>query len=273
MWEQMDISTLEKEYSPSTCVDNFDELIEYYSKKSKASETQSKVLKDLSYGHSQNDKFDFFPTNDPDSPLMIFIHGGYWQALSKNESTFAGADFNKLGIAYAALDYTIAPQGKLDEMIEQCIRGIVWLFKNAMEMGFSNKKIYLSGSSAGAHLAIMSTIKLRDKYPDLIKGCILMSGVYDLRPIVKTYINEPLKLTNISAHELSPIFLKLSNLPETVICYGQNETSEFKRQSRDFASKYEEEGSICKCFEVSGVNHFDIVHTLSSLWSQAKFEI
>lgn len=273
MWEEMDLNTLEKEYSPSSCVDNFDELIDDYSKKSRSSESECIVLKNLSYGSDANDRLDLFPSESPESPLMIFIHGGYWQALSKNESTFAGSALSKMGTAFAAIDYTLAPEGTLEEMINQCKRAIIWLFDNAQKFGYSSQKIYLSGSSAGAHLATMAMIELRKKSPETIQGCILMSGVYDVTPIVKTYINEPLKLTDASAHELSPMFHELSNLPKAIICYGQNETSEFKRQSSEFASKYAKAGSKSECFEVPDVNHFDIVHTLDSLWLQSKFEI
>ena len=273
MWKEMDISTLEREYSPSSCVDNFNELIEDYSKKSRSSESKCNVLKDLSYGSDESDRLDLFPSNKVESSLMIFIHGGYWQALSKNESTFAGFALNKMGTAFAAIDYTLAPEGTLEEMINQCTRAIKWLFDNHQKYGYSNRKIYLSGSSAGAHLATMAMIELRKENLELIQGCILMSGVYDLMPIVKTYINNPLKLTDTSARELSPIFYDLSKLPNAIICYGENETSEFKRQSREFAANYKEAGSECECFEVSYVNHFDIVHTLNSLWLKSEFEI
>ena len=272
MWKQMDRVTLEREYSPSSCVDNFDELIADYSKNSRNSELQSDVLKDLSYGPGEDELLDFFPAKDNDAPLMIFIHGGYWQALSKNEATFAGSDFHQLGLAFATLDYTIAPRGSVQQMIEQCVKAIIWLFDHAERLGFSNRKIYLSGSSAGAHLAIMSAIELKDQYADLIRGIILMSGIYDLQPIVKTYINDPLNLTEVSAHQLSPIFKDLSNLPKAIICYGENETSEFKRQSNEFAEMYQSAGSACACFEVPNVNHFDIVYQLSTLWGDQNFE-
>jgi len=236
MWKTLGRSELERQYSPSSCVDNFDDLVAAYATRSKASEAGATVIKSISYGDHADETLDLFPVADPGAPLMVFIHGGYWQALSKNDSTFAGAGFVRRGIAFAAIDYTLAPKGTIEQMVDQCCRSLVWLRDNAGQYGYSSEKIFLSGSSAGAHLAVMAMSTLgKLRIGEIVKGCVLMSGIYDLRPLVNTYVNAPLGLNEESARALSPALIDLEALPDSIICWGENETGEFKRQSVEFA--------------------------------------
>lgn len=225
------------------------------------------VHKGLAYGVGSGEQLDWFPAGQPDAALHVFIHGGYWQALSKNESTFAATDFLANGVAFAAIDYTLAPQASIMHMLDQCRRSIAWLHTNAQALGFDRDRIYLSGSSAGAHLAALLLVT---DWPslgmpgDVIKGATLMSGIFDLRPICHTYVNEPLGLDEPTAAELSPLFADLADLAPTIVCWGANETDEFKRQSREFGAAMHRAGNDVQVFEVPARNHFDIVHTLAA---------
>ena len=107
-WRDFDRATLEREYSPSSCVDDLGALIEAYASRSKDSEARATVHKDLAYGNQREETLDYFPADSPLAPLQVYIHGGYWQELSKNESTLAGADFAAEGVAHAAVGYTLA---------------------------------------------------------------------------------------------------------------------------------------------------------------------
>ena len=266
VWRDFDRATLEREYSPSSCVDNFDELIAAYVSRSKESEARAAVRKDLAYGDHADETLDFFPASNRHAPLHVFIHGGYWQELSKNESTFAGADFVAEGVAFAAVNYSLAPHAGIGMMIEQCQRSLTWLYDNAEALGFDRERIFVSGSSAGAHLAAMLLTTDWTGYDvpaDVIKGATLMSGIYDLQPLCHTYVNEPLQMDEGKARELSPLFMSLTDMPPAIICWGENETDEFKRQSSEFAAAWSDAGSQATVFEVAGRNHFDIVHELS----------
>ena len=266
-WRDFDRATLEREYSPSSCVDDLGALIEAYASRSKDSEARATVHKDLAYGNQREETLDYFPADSPLAPLQVYIHGGYWQELSKNESTLAGADFAAEGVAHAAVGYTLAPKARIDEMVEQCRRSLAWLYRHAGELGFDGERMFISGSSAGAHLAAMLLTTHWEDYAvpaDLVKGATLMSGIYDLRPICDTYINEPLMLDESSARDLSPLFGSLAGLPPAIVCWGEHETDEFKRQSRSFADALQQAGSPVATLEVPGHNHFDIVHALAN---------
>lgn len=266
-WRTFDPQTLAQEYSPSSCVDDFDALIASYASESKVAEANAEVHKDLVYSAHPDETLDLFPATQG-SPLHVFIHGGYWQALSKDGSTFPGARFVESGVSYAALNYTLAPTATIAEMVSQCRRSIAWLYRNADKFGFDRDRIYISGSSAGAHLAAMVLLtEWRDHAlpADTIKGAALLSGIYDLRPICHTYINDALGMDEIEAERLSPLFRDLTNLPQTIVCWGENETDEFKRQSRTFFNALVAAGNESQSFEVPDLNHFDLVHTLADV--------
>ena len=53
-------------------------------------------------------------------PVLVFFHGGYWQELSKQESAFAAPQCLARGIAYAAVDYTLAPKATLSAIVDEC---------------------------------------------------------------------------------------------------------------------------------------------------------
>ena len=264
-WERMSIETLEREYSPSSCVTNYLELVQSYTSESKEISKLLKFEKDLIYGISIDETLDLCLAEVDDSPLVIFIHGGYWQLLSKNDCLFPAKDFFDEGISYCSIDYTLAPHTNIDEMIEQCIRAVQWLYQSAIKYGYDEKKFFLIGSSAGAHLAAMTMLTDWENYDlpaDIIKGCTLLSGVYDIRPIVKTYINEPLNLDMQTASMLSPLFKVRSHTANLIISWGENETNEFKRQSIEFDKKWKACGNISHLLEVKGNNHFDIVFNM-----------
>jgi arylformamidase len=109
-----------------------------------------------------------------------------------------------------------------------------------------------------------SDFGLRDLgLPDnLVKGCTAVSGVFDLEPICFTYVNDPLHLDAESARRNSPLFLRPLFPTPLVVCWGDNETSEFKRQSRQFAEAWEKAGNPCEVFELAGFNHFDVIFAL-----------
>jgi arylformamidase len=94
---------------------------------------------------------------------------------------------------------------------------------------------------------------------DIIKGGTLLSGIYDVRPIVETYINEPLKLNLKDAKDLSPLFKVKENKTQLIVTWGENETTEFKRQSIEFENKWKEIGNRSTLLEVQHANHFDIL--------------
>jgi arylformamidase len=164
--------------------------------------------------------------------------------------------------------------------VEQCRRAIASLHRQAATLGFDARRIYVSGSSAGAHLAAMLLVAgWQAAYglaEDVVAGGVLLSGIYDIEPLMGTYIDAALHLTAEDAATLSPLGLRLGRPVKTIVAWGDNETGEFKRQSRVFAAALQSSGFPVSAFEVAGTNHFDIVFGLANrenVLGQATLEL
>ncbi|MGH1578706.1 alpha/beta hydrolase [Planktotalea sp.] len=248
-------------YSPSASLPDGDltPFLETYAKLSAETYAAHSDVQTLTYGKRPSNTVDLFrPSGNAALPLHIFIHGGYWRALSKRESTFPAQGFLDQGIAYAAVDYTLAPHASLDEIVAECLAAVTMMFEQAQQLGVDPNRISLSGSSAGAHLAAMTCLGLAPQHRPC--AAILLSGVFELEPLVGTYINDPVKMSIEGAHRNSPALKDVSNFPKALLAYGEIEPDEFKRQTHDFAAKLPE----AQALEVSGRNHFDVVHDLSN---------
>jgi len=259
-----DLASLEREYSPSSCVDDIQPYLDDYARHSLAAR-QSQRMQTLHYGDAPEECLDYFPAADRHAPLLVFIHGGYWQQLSRNDASFPAPACHRHGIAYAALDYGLAPEATLPQMIERCRRAMRWLHDHGERLGFDADRIVVSGSSAGAHLAAMTLLDPLHPAPAWIRSAVLLSGVYDLEPLVPTYVNAPLHLDSVTARHCSPMHALESvdvRLPTVLMAVGDNETSEFKRQSDEFAAALSGRARSVQSLCVDGRNHFGIVFDL-----------
>lgn len=286
MYRKLEKLELEKEYSPSSCIEDIQVYLTRYAERSEqalwwARETQS-VLEDLPYGPSDAEKLDLFvPHRDVNNSktLYVYFHGGYWQELDKSDSGFAATNFQQHGDYLAVINYALAPNANLDEIVEQNRRAIAYLYENADSFGFDPKRIVLIGSSGGAHIAAMMCATNWPKWRSdngitttlpkrLIKGVVAISGIYDIAPITNTYINDALRLSEEQIALNSPIKLRFKNNCPFVIAFGNNETSEFKRQSKEFAAHLEQQCIENTVIEIEARNHFDVVLDLANVDSQ-----
>jgi len=279
-WRNWPLAERERQYSPSSCVAALAPYLDAYVARSREAQRRFRCQKNLLWGERPDETFDYFPAASADAPLLVYFHGGYWQELSKNGSLFAAPGCVANGIAFAAIDYTLAPRATLGTIVEQCRRAIASLYRQAAALGFNAHRIYVSGNSAGAHLAAMLLMEgwqaARGIPDDAVAGAVLLSGIYDLEPLVGTYIDATLHLTAEDVATLSPARLKPGRPVKTILAWGENETAEFKRQSRAFASALVRSGFPVSAFEVRGTNHFDIVFGLAdrdSVLGQATIEL
>ncbi len=259
----MDLATREREYSPSSAIGgNYQPFIAAYIERSAAARASCPRWNSLAYGDAPRQVLDLFlpdlGTSPSPPPLLVFIHGGYWQELSKDESAFAAPGCLAHGAAFAALDYTLAPQASLPQIVAECQSAVCWLQQHADRLGFDARRIVLAGSSAGAHLAAM----VAQGNPG-VAATVLVSGVYTLEPLLGTSINKAVGLDLEQARRCSPALKDLHGFPPTVLAWGAIEPSVFAAQSRDFAARLRAAGARTECLEVPGRNHFDVVMDLT----------
>ncbi|KAM4751195.1 kynurenine formamidase [Anableps anableps] len=227
----------------------------------------AQTLIDVPYGEGDGEKLDVYipRTTSLDISLVIYIHGGYWQFLSKEESGFMAVPLIDKNVVVVAVDYNIAPKGNMDLMVSQVRKSVVSVIQQYSHIS----GLYLCGHSAGAHLAAMVLSTDWSQYsitPD-IKGAFLVSGIYDLLPILSTYVNEPLKMTEEVAVRNSPSNLvhqlKLSSSGcQIVVAVAQNDSPEFRKQSEEYYKTLEAAGLNVTMEDVPNTDHFSIIEQL-----------
>jgi arylformamidase len=199
--------------------------------------------------------------------VHVFIHGGYWQEFSKRESNFAAGNFLNHNCILVVMDYTLAPQAKLAQIIAEIRAGLLWVLQNIVRFGGDQKNITASGHSAGAHLlaeCIAMDWKSEGYSACPLKGALLVSGVYDLRPLVDTYINDALGMDDAQASAASPLLHLPKSACPMVFTVGEYETDAFKQQTADYCAALHAKGIDSTFIPMTGFNHFDIILELGN---------
>lgn len=223
---------------------------------------------DLAYGPTRGQKLDFFPAAGPaPAPLLVFIHGGYWQGLDKSDFSYLAPAFVEDGIAFASLNYDLAPQVSLATMVQQIERALAWLAERAAELGCDAQRLVLAGHSAGGHLATIVMIREAlaaadgGPRPLVAAGCSI-SGVYDLVPIRRSYHQQVVRITESEAQTLSPLRRQPASLAPLVVAVGDQETEEFLLQQDALVSQWRTLGLPIEALSLPGANHFEAVDAL-----------
>jgi arylformamidase len=215
---------------------------------------------DIPYGPSPDEKLDIFPAAAKGSPVVFFIHGGYWRSSSKDDmSVFAGT-FVPAGATLVAVNYSLAPKVSVDEIVRQCRAALAWVYRNIADLGADPDRIFVNGRSAGGHLAGMMLAAGWhggfDVPVDLIKGACAVSGLYDLEPVRLSSVNEWARLDAAAALRNSPIHhLPAAGCP-LIATYGGLETDEFKRQTEIYMAAWRAAGFPCSFVPMPGRHHF-----------------
>lgn len=208
---------------------------------------------------------DLFPAAKTPAPCLVFIHGGYWQALDKSDFSYVAPPFQDAGIAVAVVNYTLAPKAKLDEIVRQNRAAVAWLYRNAREHGIDPARIHVAGHSAGGHLTAMI---LQTDWAafgldhDPVRGGCAISGLFDLEPIRLCYLNDVLGLDAAAAERNSPIQHLPKRSPPLILSVGTGETDEFLRQQADFAAAWRAAGLPLEIADQPGDHHFSVVDRL-----------
>jgi arylformamidase len=254
LYRGLDRAALDREYSPSLAAGG--DITPYLRRYAALSEIATRLpgfRPGIPYGEHPDEVFDLFvPAGPGPWPVHVFIHGGYWQAMNQRDFAFIAPAFLKRGVAFASLNYTIAPAASIGDMIDQCRRAIARIAADAGRLGIDPGRITLSGHSAGAHLAAMTL-------SEIVERALLISGIYDLEPIRLSYVDAPLRLTPADVAAWSPLGLDLPARCPVAVAWGEHDTAEFRRQSRSFAERLAESGRAVSSAEFTGLNHFDIL--------------
>lgn len=252
------------QYNARASVVDYAQYPRLYRALSDAAHACTPCHRDVAYGSAANERLDIFPAARAGAPVLLFIHGGYWRALSKADSAFMAPALTAAGACVAVLDYDLAPAVTLDRIVDQARRALAWLYRHAGEFGGDPRQLYASGSSAGGHLVGMllaggwqAGYGLAD---NVLRGALPISGLFDLEPLRSTHINQWMQLSADDARRNSPLFhLPDKGAGQLLISHGALESAEFAWQSATFLDAWRARGFIGRRVDAPGKNHFDVV--------------
>jgi len=309
IWLDMDQKALDDAYDQLVYAPNRDQVHKRNKFNSDRVRARLGEPKRIAYGPKPIEALDLFPTSKPNAPINVFIHGGAWRQRSVKDYAFLAEMFVRAGSHWIGLDFdgVEGTNGNLLPMADQVRRGVAFIYKNAKSFGGDPSRIYVSGQSSGAHLAgnVVTTdwekdygvpndivkgallcsgmydlkpvrLSKRSEYvaftdeveekqpPDAYKGAVLLSGMYDLAPVRLSKRSSYVKFTDMMVEQLSAQRHLDGLHAPLVLAYGTCETPEFQRQSRDFAAAIKAKGKSVELIEGLAYNHFELLETLAN---------
>ena len=256
-----DQKALDDAYDQAVYAANRDQVIARFASASRIARQHLGEPQRLAYGKSPIEGLDLYRTRKPDAPVSVFIHGGAWRAGLARDYAFPAEMLVRAGAHYAVLDFNnvLETKGDLMTMADQVRRGVGWVIDNARQFGGDPARVYVCGTSSGAHLGgVVATSGFA------VKGYVLASGMYDLRGPRLSKRSSYVAFTDEIEEALSPQrHLARISAPIVLAC-GSLETPEFRRQSRDFAAALQKAGKAVELIAAEGYNHFELTETLGS---------
>ena len=254
VWNGMTMPELARAYAPRLQVPDMQSVFAQWNADGAVAREQAGAL-DLHYGRGRDEMLDFYPASRADAPLWVFLHGGYWQACTKDQHGQFAEGMRAQGFAVAVLDYPLCPETPLAEIVLTIRHALQFLQAQAGALGFDPARIHLAGHSAGAHLAAMAAA---DPYGPEIASVLLLSGVFDLDPLFHLPMGRMIGLGDRDeARALSPLFCPQPK-SRVGLALGTLETDEFKRQSADMAAAWGAQAPL----HVNNCHHFNLLEEL-----------
>lgn len=226
---------------------------------------------DIAYGDGPMETLDVFPSQQPGSPVVVFIHGGWWRALDKSDHSFIAPAFKNLGGCVFIPNYALCPAVTIPDITLQMVKALAWVYRNAKKYGGDPSRIYVVGHSAGGHLAAMLLDCLwpqvgKDLPADLLKGALSISGLYDLEPIMHTpFLKDSLRLTPAQVALASPALLPAPKQGVLYTVAGAEESAEFIRHNKLIQQAWGKT-VVPVCETIPGRNHFSVLEDLTAPW-------
>jgi arylformamidase len=269
VWLDMDQQALDDAYDQEVYAPNRDQVVARRLANSERARVIVGAPQRVAYGPSEIEKLDIFRTARPNAPINIFIHGGAWRRNKAADYAVQAEMLIRAGAHCVILDFITVDEagGSLLPLAAQIRRAIAWVYKNAASFGGDRERIYLSGHSSGAHFGgCMVTTDWREHGlpADAIKGALLASGMYDLRPVRLSKRSQYVKFTDEMEQTLSAQrHIDKLSVP-LVLAHGTRETPEFQRQTRDFFAAVRAAGKPVELLVGEAYNHFELLETLAN---------
>jgi arylformamidase len=257
LYRGMDRSSLDAAYNNVKAVADFPAVLSNFRARSAAFYEKANCEKDIPYGKSDRERFDLARGANANAPTIIYVHGGYWQTLTKEDFAFVAEGPLALGYNVALAEYTLAPETSMTQIVREVGRLLDHITANRDHLGIGRGPVALVGHSAGGHLSL-----LHRSHP-LLSHTMAISPLVDLEPISLSWLNEKLNLSPSEVDLYSPLRHIGAGTPMT-IAVGAAELPELVRHASDYAVAAAKSGEEVKYLPIDGRNHFSVLEDLAS---------
>lgn len=256
-------------YNPSLHHPRAQALIEGYTQRSLQTRQALRHFKSLRYGDHPRATLDFFPAQNRVAPLHVFVHGGYWRALSADDFSFMANALVAAGQHVAIVNYPLLPEVRLPQQMASVRSALVWLWQQQTRLHIDPDRISVFGHSAGGHLVASC---LTTHWPDWglpqhpWARALCLSGLFDLAPFPHSWLQSDLHLRPSDVTDCSPVFQSIPTGCTTLAAVGALESTEFARQSRLWQGRLQQQQPLhahhFAC--IDGQDHFTILDDIAA---------
>ncbi|ANN61048.1 alpha/beta hydrolase [Mesorhizobium sp. 2RAF45] len=250
-------------------VADFDDIVADIVARSTATRATLPMVANVAYGNGAAERLDLFfpPVGRKNIPVHIFIHGGYWRMFSRGDYSYVANTVTKAGAIAVIVDYALMPEFRMAAIVEQVRRAKQWVLDNIVDHGGDPARISVSGHSAGAHLATFLFEKT--PMPSRIRAALLLGGLYDLKPLQRSFLEPLIGITDEEAAAFTPMTRRHDPKTAVTILVGDQETQPFHQQAADFGTLLRAQGHGVRDLRLNDRNHMNSVRDLGIVGTQA----
>ncbi|MEO8836762.1 MAG: alpha/beta hydrolase [Caldimonas sp.] len=254
---------IDAEYNSGAAVADAPAHLRRYVETSRSARERLAGALNIAYGPTLDETLDIFPATQPGAPVFVFIHGGYWRALSSKDFSCVALGLVARGITTVVVNYSLCPKVTIDEITRQCRSALAWTLRHVGSHGGDPARVVVGGHSAGGHLSAMCLeTRWDEEYGlarDPLAGAALVSGIYDIAPLRHSYLQPAIQLDDGIVRRNSPLFSVRACPTPVLVTWGADESAEFARQSAAFNAAWQGAGNRSELLPQAGANHFTAI--------------
>jgi arylformamidase len=251
---------IDREYNAVQSVADLRPYLEYDAGANARARRELRLIADVAYGPHRDETVDVFPAERPDAPVIVFVHGGYWRSLHGSDFHLIANGLVPSGATVVLTNYSLCPAVSIAEITRQNRAATAWAYRHAERYNGSPDKLFVCGHSAGGQQAgMLAATDWAGEYglpADLVKGAVPISGLYDLSPLVRSWLQPALQLDHDAVLRQSPLSNIPADGPPLLVSVGGEETGEFRRQAGEYAAAWQARGNAAELVVQEGRNHF-----------------
>jgi arylformamidase len=255
---------IDQQYDTSYSVADEAACLRHYLQQARRARESLRCIPGVPYGPTLAERLDIFPAAQPNAPVFVFIHGGYWRALAARDFSGVALGLHARGITTVVIDYALCPHVSLDEITRQARAAVAWVVRDIAAHGGDPSRVAVGGHSAGGQLAAMclQTEWARDYglAQDPLRAAVLVSGLYELEPLRWSYLQPTLQLDEGLVWRNSPVLHVRPCATPAWITWGSAETAEFSRQAGLYGQAWHAAGNAAEVSPQPGADHFSAIH-------------